>query len=165
MKILIVSDVHNQWDKLSTAIAHGVTEGCEVLLFAGDAHTPHIYSELCAFPGEIHAISGNNDKPHALFIPMLLMHPRVQHHGEVMDRVFDGVRMHMNHYPEVAEHAALSGSYTLCIHGHTHRQRNELAGTTQILNPGEVCGSRYGTASCALYDTTHKTITFFTIPS
>jgi uncharacterized protein len=163
MKLLIVSDVHNAWEQLADAISKGIHAGCSTLLFAGDAHSPRIFAELSTFPGDIHVVSGNNDVPHMLFAAAALLYPRIHHHGEVMEASFDGVRVHMNHYPEIAQVAAQSSNYDLCIHGHTHRARNEYKGTVQVVNPGECCGTRYGAATCVVYTTETREVLFKTL--
>ncbi|MFM2414840.1 MAG: hypothetical protein RI911_533 [Candidatus Parcubacteria bacterium] len=165
MKILIVSDVHNQWNMLAEAIELGHTEGCTTLLFAGDAHEPHIYAELSAFKGDIHTVWGNNDVPHFVFQAALLLKPRITNHGDFMDIILDGKRFFMSHYPnEVA--ATLTKApdvYNVLIHGHTHMRRDEHTGTAHIINPGECCGTRYGTPSAALFDTESMKVTFLTL--
>ncbi len=163
MKLLILSDVHRAWDKLSLAIRSGNAENCEVLLFAGDAESPDVYRILEEFNGEIHTVWGNNDIPHFEFNLYRMVHPQITHHGHEMNMLFDGVRIFMHHYPENAEEAARTGKFDVCIHGHTHRTRNELCKETTILNPGEICGTRFGTATYVLFDTETRTAALKTI--
>ncbi len=165
MNVLIVSDVHNQWDKLAKAIEIGHEEHCEVLLFAGDAHEPHIYAELCAFTGEIHTIWGNNDVPRLIFQAALLLHPRVHNHGELMTETIGGLKVCMTHYPAVvaAQLTKDVSAHDVLIHGHDHKQRAEMIGTALVINPGECCGTRFGTASCAILNTETRAVTFHTL--
>lgn len=167
MKILIVSDVHNQWNLLMRAIEVGHAEGCSTLLFAGDAHEPHIYSELSAFKGDIHTVWGNNDVPRFVFQTALLIYPRITSHGEEMNLEIGGKRFFMSHYPNAVSSALEKnpGAFDVLIHGHTHIQRGEQVGTAVIINPGECCGSRYGTSSCAILDTETMFIAFHTLNS
>lgn len=165
MNILIVSDVHNRWDMLARAIARGIQSECTVLLFAGDAHEPHIYAELSAFPGDIHTVWGNNDVPRIVFQAAALIRPRIQNHGEEMHEVFDGKRVYMSHYPEKVADMLRNNpdSADILIHGHTHVRRDEHTGSVHIINPGECCGTRYGTPSAALFDTQTTQLTFLTL--
>lgn len=165
MKLLLVSDVHNKWDMLSEAIRQGESAHCEVLLFAGDAHEPHIYAELNAFSGSIHTVYGNNDVPHFVFLAAQLLKPRIKNHNEEMRETFGGKRIYMSHYPRaVAEELKKDpDGFDILIHGHTHVRREERVGTALVLNPGECCGTRYGTPSAAILDTETMQPTFLTL--
>jgi uncharacterized protein len=165
MKVLIVSDVHNQWDKLARAIEIGHEHQCETLLFAGDAHEPHIYAELCAFKGAIHVVWGNNDVPHFVFQAALLLHPRVTNHGDLMTETIGGLRIFMTHYPAVVTTQIQKdmNAHDVLIHGHDHKQRAERVASALVINPGECCGTRYGIPSCAVLDTETRSVTFHTL--
>ena len=165
MNILIVSDVHNQWDKLARAIEIGHEQNCETLLFAGDAHEPHVYAELSAFRGSIHTVWGNNDVPHFVFQAALLLHPRITNHGDLMTETIGNLRIYMTHYPAVvaAQLEKDSAAHDVLIHGHDHKRRADTIGTALVINPGECCGTRYGTASCAILNTETRTVTFHTL--
>lgn len=167
MKILIVSDAHNQWNMLARALEIGHSDKCEALLFAGDAHEPHIYAELSAFQGEIHTVWGNNDVPHFIFQAALLLNPRVKNHGDEMRISLGGKKVFMTHYPNVVSSTldAEPTSFDVLIHGHTHQQRSQQMGTALVINPGECCGTRYGTASCAILDTETMFVAFHTLNS
>ncbi len=165
MKLLIISDVHSAWEQLGLAVKEGMASQCSILLFSGDAGAPLIYRYLETFDGEVHTVSGNNDVPNFEYGLYRAMHPKIIHHGNEMNMLFANTRMHMSHYPETAEEAAASGKFKVCIHGHTHRVRNEQTpnGTT-ILNPGELCGKRYGEATYMLFDTETGDVTTKIIP-
>ena len=66
--------------------------------------------------------------------------------------MFDGRKVAVNHYPEIARDQALSGQYDMVCHGHDHIANVERIGHTLLINPGEVMG-RFGKSTYALYDT------------
>lgn len=160
MKFLILSDVHNHWENLTSAIEIGNHEHCSHLFFAGDAHSPEIFKHLNTFLGEIHCVYGNNDYPHLAFILANKLHPRVTHHGQEMDITVAGVQIYMSHYPEDALRAGRTARADICIHGHTHRTEDViLENGVRIINPGELCGRRFGSTTFCLYHTPEKLLT------
>ena len=87
---------------------------------------------------------------------------RLTVHGQWAALEIDGVRIAMNHYPELAQALALSGQYDLVCYGHNHLQNWEQVGNCQLVNPGEIMG-RLGAPSWGLFDTESRTWSFRTL--
>ncbi len=158
MKILIASDSHDNWEKLSRAVTVGNEHNCEVLLFAGDLISPPGIDVLRQFSGQVHLVLGNNEGELVALTRVCDSAPSVTLHGNLnggtMEETFGGLRFYMNHYPLNAEHAAHTGSYDVVVFGHTHEYHEDhLVNGTILLNPGEVQGYRTGTSSVVLFDT------------
>jgi len=100
-------------------------------------------------------------------------------HGQLAELEFDGLRVAVNHYPEIARRLAASGAYDLVCYGHDHVAHEEhlpalvgcrrcckaapgSPGGTVLLNPGEVMGL-HGRSTFALVDTTTRAVTFVEI--
>lgn len=140
----------------------GTTHACSHLFFAGDATSATIMQYLSTFTGEIHTVYGNNDYPHMSFIFAQKMYPTVIQHGEEMLLTIDDTELYMSHYSEKAEAAARSAGGRVCIFGHTHRPHiSTLENDSILLNPGEICGKRFGTPTCAIFDIETKHATFY----
>jgi predicted phosphodiesterase len=85
-------------------------------------------------------VLGNNDGEvygildHGSAFPNFHLRKNGQY-GNGYECLIDGVRIFMHHYPKIAELAAKSGDFDLCIHGHKHRYRAEIFGTALVCNP------------------------------
>ena len=71
---------------------------------------------------------------------MASAYPNIQLQGEVARIEIDGVRIGVNHYPEIAGDLARSGSYDLVCFGHDHTAYKGMEGSCLLLNPGELMG-------------------------
>ena len=75
----------------------------------------------------------------------------------------DGLRVAVNHYPEIARGLALSGQYALVCFGHNHTASEEKVGECVLLNPGEVMGLM-GRRTFAFFDTRTRATEFIELP-
>lgn len=161
MKILIASDSHDNWENLARAVALGNERSCAVMLFAGDLISPLGIDVLSKFNGAVHMVLGNNEGELVALARLADAAPNITLHGNLnggtMERELGGLRMYMNHYPLNAENAALSGKYDVVVFGHTHTYHEDhMATGVIVINPGEVAGTRSGTASVVCFDTDTK---------
>jgi putative phosphoesterase len=136
MQIALLSDSHNNWNALRSAVKTAGDLGCEVLLFAGDLTRPKGVSILAEFTGPVHMITGNMDRKIDSMWGQAEETRNVIFEGEVCDIEREGIRLYMEHKPETVEKNAQTDTYDLCVHGHLHEFRHEVFGDTQIINPG-----------------------------
>jgi len=68
MKILIVSDSHDNNEKLLAAISAGNEAGCEAMLHSGDFVSPPTLGNLKSFNGKVYLVWGNNEGEKVGFI-------------------------------------------------------------------------------------------------
>ena len=61
MKIVIISDSHDNTSNLKKAVDIANTEQCKYLIHLGDIIAPFASKHLQEFHGEIHAVHGNCD--------------------------------------------------------------------------------------------------------
>jgi len=159
MKILIVSDSHDNDEKLSRAISAGNDAGCEVMLHAGDFVSPPTLDNLKSFEGKVYLVWGNNEGEKVGFIAKVAQLENTEMVGNVMEKEFNGLKFYMNHYPEIVENAALTGKYDVCIYGHDHIYHEEIISNgTLLLNPGEVHGNKTGVSTCMIFNTETKKV-------
>lgn len=142
MKLALFSDTHNNWNGLQSAIDKAETVRCDVALFAGDLDKPAGVEVLAEFSGPVHHIVGNIDTRLERMQTEAARTNNVIYHGEVCDISRDGLRIFMNHYPEVVAAKAQQDTYDLCVHGHTHQFRDEKVGSTRLINPGALTRRR-----------------------
>ncbi len=161
MKILIVSDSHDNWKNLETAISIGNEQCCEVMLHAGDFVSPSGIKILNIFRGHVHLVFGNNEGELVGLVKLISESNNITLHykfGEsVMNMDIDGLQFYMNHYPSNALAIANTDEYNVCVYGHDHVYHDEtMKNGTRLLNPGEIVGWKTGTATCIIFDTETK---------
>lgn len=152
MKIAILSDIHDNIWKLSAASARLRELGAEEVIFCGDFCAPFTLKQLAeetALP--IHAVWGNNDGDKWLLTKLAATTGNVTLYGELAELELGGLKVGVNHYPEIARRLAESGAFHAVFYGHNHIAKTERVGECLLLNPGEIMG-RFGKSTFALLD-------------
>jgi len=128
----LISDTHG----LVRPDVHLALAGVELILHAGDVGGEAILLELGAI-APVEAVYGNTDPSY----------PRLP---QSIERVFDGVRVHVSHGHELGrpKPAQLAELYDadVVVYGHTHRQVIEQVGHQLIINPGAAGPRRFDLA-------------------
>lgn len=140
MKIGVMSDTHDNIWALSPAIE--ALEGCDAILHCGDLISPFVIKRMGeAFQDiPVHIVWGNNDGDLHNLSGMASNYPNLVLHGALGEITLSGLRVAINHYPEIARPLAESGRYDLVVYGHDHTAHSEKVGDCLLLNPGEVMG-------------------------
>lgn len=151
MKIGIISDTHDNLWRLDEAIE--LLAGVDAVLHCGDLISPFMVHRLGkGLPGlPVHMVWGNNDGDKRAVSKVAEGYPGFTIYGELAEIEIGGLRIAINHYPEIARGLANSGLYDLVCYGHDHTAHKEMVGSTMLLNPGEVMGLM-GSASLAILD-------------
>jgi len=136
MKIALLSDSHDNWNALKSAVTKANQKRYDVMLFAGDLTRPKGVEILAEFAGPVHQIVGNMGQSIDGIWAEAKDTDNVIFHGEVCDIERKGVRMYMQHRPETVDTEAQTDTYDLCVHGHLHEFRHERIGGTHLINPG-----------------------------
>jgi putative phosphoesterase len=154
MIIAILSDAHDNIWKLAELLEDVSRSGAGALVFCGDLCAPFTLKQIGdGFEGPVHIVKGNNDGDMLFMSKVANSLDNVTLHSLPFAYLeFDGRRVAVNHYPEIARDQALSGQYDVVCHGHDHVASVEQIGSTLLINPGEVMG-RFGRSTYALYDT------------
>ena len=156
MRIAVCSDIHDNIWKLERALP-GMSKA-DVLIFCGDFCAPFTLTQLGqGFKGPVHAVLGNNDGDQRLLLQMAEKAGNVTLHGQVAELEIDGVRIAVNHYPEIARGLAASGSYDIVCYGHDHTLNEEKIGDTLLVNPGEIMG-RFGRSTYIIIDASSRAV-------
>ncbi len=152
MKIGVMSDSHDNLDKIRTAVAVFVDRKVEVLLHAGDFCSPFVFREMEQLKErkvKMYGVFGNNDGDRVLL---------VKNAGDfctlrdgIMKLELDGRKIALMHYPDAAEDMFASGNYDLVVYGHTHREVIK-GGDKRLLNPGATSGYLVDRATVAIVD-------------
>jgi putative phosphoesterase len=129
------------------------------LLFCGDFCAPFTLTQLArGFDGPVHAVLGNNDGDPRLLVQMAEEAGNVTLHGQLAELEIGGLKIAVNHYPEIARGLAHSARYDVVCYGHDHVAHEEHVGATLLLNPGEIMG-RFGRRTYLILDADTRTPT------
>jgi putative phosphoesterase len=157
MKIAICSDIHDNIWKLESALK--LMNGASELIFCGDFCAPFTLGQIAdGFPGPIHAVYGNNDGDPRLLLQVAAKVGRAAIYGQFAELTLGGLKIAVNHYPEIARPLAESGRYDVVCYGHDHKVFQEQIGNCLLVNPGEIMG-RFGRSTFMLLDTTDRSVT------
>lgn len=159
MQIAVLSDTHDNVWKLDQAAPH--LKQAQAVLHCGDLCAPFVIHRLGGIAGDIpvHVVWGNNDGDPFTIAKVAQEYPNIHLHGALAELELGGVKVAVNHYPEIARRLAQSGAYDLVCYGHDHTAHDERQGECLLLNPGEVMGLN-GRSTLALVESETLTTTW-----
>jgi putative phosphoesterase len=154
--IAVCSDIHDNIWALERALP-GMA-AAEVCIFCGDFCAPFTLGQLAeGFRGPIHAVFGNNDGDPRLLMQVAAKAGNFSLQGQFIELVLGGVKIAVNHYPEIAGPLAASAMYDVVCFGHNHQLSQEIVQSTLLINPGELMG-RFGRRTYMLLDTVTRAV-------
>ncbi|HEY7109754.1 MAG TPA: metallophosphoesterase [Nitrososphaeraceae archaeon] len=163
MIIGLISDTHDNVEKIQRAIKEFGNRSVELILHAGDFVSPTTVESFSGF--KVVGVRGNNDVDVS---GLALAFKKINGEliDEILDTTYDGLRFAMYHGTNYTKRESLikSGKFDVVIYGHTHRKIIKKCGKTLIVNPGTAKGWVFGRyATAAVLDTTNRNVDFFDI--
>jgi putative phosphoesterase len=157
MKIAVLSDSHDNIWKLAAAMPH--LAAADAVIHCGDLCSPFMITRIGDGVGgkPVHVVWGNNDGDRHLIGRNAARFPGITLHGQVAQFEFGGLRIAVNHYPELARGLAASGEFDLVCYGHDHTAHQERIGRCLLLNPGELMGMK-GPSCMAVVETDSRAV-------
>lgn len=150
MKIAILSDIHDNKQRLSEAISKCKEENVKTCICCGDISKIEIINKLSEIFKDVFIALGNMDVDLKKQINLFSKNCIVSQ--DVLEVNIDGLRFAVVHHDYKAKEIAKKGSYDYVFYGHTHTPWEKKYGKTTILNPGEISG-QFGKASFAIFET------------
>jgi len=155
VKVAVVSDSHDNLQRLEEFAEKVNAEGVELVIHCGDFVSPFavklLLSKLrCDFMG----VFGNNDGEVAGLLKVsggLIEKPPVA-------KLIGGHRFAVMHEPLFVESLAKSGDFDYVLYGHTHQIDTRSVNGCRIVNPGELCGYLTGKNSFAILELSQSTV-------
>ncbi len=145
---LLISDSHDNIDKVDRAVEIAVRNKVSAIFHLGDFNSPFILPRILKGNYEFFGVFGNNDGD-LLYLQEKAENKIMRSPAEVK---FDEKRIFMMHQPFALNAAKASQIYDYVFFGHTHKTTIEKIGKTLVINPGELCGYLTGKSTCVLLD-------------
>lgn len=156
MILAVMSDTHDHIWNARKALEFVKRGGAEAIIHCGDFVAPFMLKELDQAQIPVHGVFGNNDGDQYLLTKMSFTEfSNITLYGLMGELKFADFGVAFTHYRAVADGLAESGRYDLVCFGHSHKAFLGKAGTTDLLNPGEVMG-KDGSPGFYLVDTSAR---------
>jgi len=146
VKIGVISDSHDNKEKIINAVALFNKKRIDHVIHAGDIVSPFTYSEFKKLNMSLSIIFGNNDGEK---LGLKGYYQQIQ--NPPLEEIIGGKKFLILHAPKGLEAYKFSGLYDYIIYGHTHNI-DVVNGETTIINPGESCGWLTGRFTVAILD-------------
>ncbi len=156
MKIVIISDVHNNLVNLKKVLDYCGREKIQTIICCGDLASKEALDFLNDnFSGTIHYVFGNMDNDQLrdaiTWTSDVQVYKKTTLYKNFGKTEIAGEKVAFIHFPEEAKKLCQSGKYDFVFYGHTHKPWVSSAKATDdqgskkctILNPGNVAGEIY----------------------
>jgi uncharacterized protein len=160
VKIGLISDTHDNFKTIESAVRIFGEKRIEYVIHAGDITTPEAVE---AFAGlKMIGVLGNNDlDKKGLTSAFEKIGGELR--GEICEIEENDLVIGVYHGTDFRKRDALiqSGKYNVVVYGHTHKIENKIVGKTMVINPGTANGWFFGyKATAAIFDTVSKQCDF-----
>lgn len=146
----ILSDTHDNLNRVREAFRLFNDAGCDLVIHAGDFVAPFTVDELRNLKAPVRAVFGNCDGERAGLTRAF------QGLGEIREEPFaflhGGLRFAVAHRDSLVDRLVQAGTSDVVVFGHTHRPLVETREGVLLVNPGEAGGWLGGKSTVALLD-------------
>jgi len=165
MRIAIISDIHENFHNLVRSLEEMEKRGVEQILCLGDLMNAGIAKILVHHHIPTYLIWGNNDGEKVDIVKASFREgSQLTVSLNTYDFLeFDGRKIFICHYDDLALPMAESGRYDAVFFGHNHKVSQERVGDCIVVNPGEICAQKSGNATMAIYDTKDNSVELITL--
>lgn len=145
-RIGIISDTHDNVEKIEKAIHYFNEVDVDLVIHAGDIVSPFIAAKFNNLNMDFVAIYGNNDGD-KLGLRKTLKYRIFEdpHNFKIRGKEF-----FITHRERLIDSLEKSEDYDVIIYGHTHKADVRKTDKTIVINPGEACGYMYGESTIAV---------------
>ena len=151
----VLSDTHDNLDRVRQAVRLFNDAGCDLVIHAGDFVAPFTAEALRSLLAPVKAVFGNCDGEKAGLARAF------RGIGEIVEAPLDfehaGLRFCVTHLDGPVSGLAGSKAFDVVVFGHTHRPLVETRDGALLVNPGETGGWLRGKSTVALLDPAART--------
>ena len=138
MKVLVISDSHDNIENLRKVIKLANKNKIKVIFHCGDLNSPFMMKEFSKFKGKVYFVFGNNDGEKYGLINSKPKNVKVFNvYGEIR---IGNKRIAIVHYDFFGVALAMLNKFDFVFCGHSHKQETKNFGKTILVNPGELAG-------------------------
>jgi putative phosphoesterase len=175
MKVLIISDLHNNLRHLDLVALDIKDKNIELVIFCGDFDAPFSLRGFLQFNCPIKAVLGNADPDITKYwwikdSVKVLIGLDIEISPRMMDLKLEDKRIAIFHNDdEYLTKSLIEGElYDLLCIGQTHEPKIEKNGKTLVVNPGSLVGWKYEKGgkvdiTYAIYDTNNNSAVLYSI--
>jgi putative phosphoesterase len=160
MLIGIISDTHDQYERMGLAVGTLRGRGAEFFVHCGDVCEPRLLDHLAGLPSAF--VWGNCDWDR-MALQRYGEGLEVPCYGAFGDLELGGKRVAVTHGDDRVRmaHVLQAQEHDYLLHGHTHVRRDERVGKVRVINPGAL--HRAAQKTVALLDTATDKLEFIAI--
>lgn len=156
MKILVISDSHDNIVRLKHCVGFANNSKLDAIIHCGDWSSSAAVETMKDAEIPVYGVLGNADVNPQMVSS--LRNTKVIFDVDFLKLKLDGRNIGVCHFPGKLEEAIKSQEYDVLFHGHTHKKKDKLFGKTRVVNPGAL--QKTPTPSFAVYDTGNNTVEF-----
>ena len=155
MKVVIISDIHDNIVNLNECLAWCENNNIKELICCGDVTNIETIEIMAAgFPGPIHLVNGNinlyKEKDTEKYA-------NINNYGRLGRFRIDNCYIGLCHEPFLIEEVKKKGKCDYIFYGHTHRPWIEEKNKINMINPGAL-GGMFQKATFAVWDTSKNKV-------
>ncbi len=155
MKVIIISDIHDNHVNLNKCLSWCENNNIEELICCGDVTNIETIGTMAAsFPGTIHLVRGNINLYKEKEIEK---YANINNYGRLGFFKLDNYSIGLCHEPFLIEEVKKKGICDYIFYGHTHRPWIEEKNKINTVNPGTL-GGMFQKGTFAVWDTTRNKI-------
>jgi putative phosphoesterase len=160
MKILVISDIHENFDNLSRVLEQISNLWVEMIFCLWDLINGWIARMIASQDIPTHLVWWNNDWTRVAITKKFM---EANNKSVVSDECFDICKVgwqsiFLTHYPLLAQLAAKSWDYNAVFYWHNHILSMEKIWSCVLFNPGEISAHKTQTCTFWIYDTVSNTV-------
>lgn len=153
MRILVISDTHDNLENLKKIIKIANKQKFKVIFHCGDLISPFMMKELVNFKGKVYVVFGNNDGDKESLIKNKPKNVKI--FGIYGETRIKGKSIAFVHYDFFGVALAMLNKFDFVFCGHSHKAYVKRFSNTLLVNPGELAGV-INDASYAIIDLRSK---------
>ena len=148
MKIAVISDIHDNQERLKQALSMVKEENISTAICCGDVGTINTLLMISNTFEKVYLAFGNMD--YVLKNQTSLIPENIEWSEGTLKTIIEGKNIAIVHHDYKAKDLAKLNKFDIIFYGHTHTPWEKKVGKTTILNPGEIAG-QFGKASFAIF--------------
>ncbi|MCK5212032.1 metallophosphoesterase family protein [Candidatus Parcubacteria bacterium] len=155
MKVVIISDIHDNIVNLNNCLSWCKKNNIEELICCGDVTNIETIEAMAAnFPGIIHLVRGNINLYEEKDIKK---YANINNYGRLGFFKLDNYNIGFCHEPFLIEEVKKKGKCDYIFYGHTHKPWIEEKNKIRMVNPGTL-GGMFQKGTFAVWETTKNIV-------